>query len=73
LGATRAVIERGLVQINCAIKVALRCFVVGILNELIVPRWNQPITPDETERKKDRQPTQTELVDTLHRRQFAQL
>jgi len=73
LGATRAVIERGLVQVDCPPKVALRCFAIGILNELIVARRKQAIAPDEAEGQKNRQPIEPRLVGARHRRQFAQL
>ncbi len=71
--ATRTVIERRFVQINCALKVAPRCFVVGVLNELIVAKRNQAVAAHEAERDKDRQPTEPELVGRRHCRQFAYL
>src|SRR5437667_1525209 len=67
------VIQCCFVQVDRTLKVASRCLVVGILDELIVASRDEAVAAYEIECDKDRQPAEMKLVGALHRRQFAQL
>src|SRR6267378_1000242 len=55
LSASWAVIQRGFVKIDCAQKVSLRRFPIGVFHELRVARSHHSITATKTADGKDRQ------------------
>src|ERR1700731_4764187 len=61
VGCARRIIERALVERNCAQEIPVRRLVFSVLDDLRAPRGNHPVTASATQGKAERQ-TSRELL-----------